>query len=151
MPSKLVFVGNRFLLFLYLFGMAGIFVAGYRLRPEAITLPQKQAKQMHYDTQGAMLKVVADLTMRRIRLAEGESRIFKIDNQPVLVKRELAKAKPPAIPTAVYLVEGARPDDEQRDEFQRLQCGLIDLEPEAAFGKMQVAFWRNRTQRRTNG
>jgi hypothetical protein len=132
----------------YLIVVLSALAIGHFSLPTILPVPGKQNDQLHYDHQGAMLKIVADLRVRHIRLEEGQSRIYNIDHQPVLIYRQKIQTKPGESLKGIYLIEGIKLSEKDSKEHQQVQFGVVDTTPAEDHANLQLGFWRIRPKKK---
>jgi hypothetical protein len=123
---------------------AAVIAIGMFLQPQKMDTAQATDKPYSYGVNGTMLKIMADIESRRIKVDENMVQIFQLDQQYVLVKRQAnVKRDDDAPATAVYLIEVAGLDSESNKAQLYAQSTVLDFGPNSAHGELKVGNFRS--------
>lgn len=88
-----------------------------------------------------MLKLVSDIGKRQLKLRTGESRVFRLTENNLLIKRQSDAHGVDGKPVAIYLVEGLLPGGNSAVGFRTQQLTIADLTPTASQGDLRLGAW----------
>ena len=121
---------------------AAVFAIGMFLQPQKIDIEKIFSKAHTYDAKGALLKIVADIESRRIKINENEVKIYHLDGQYVLIQRQQNVPADDDLTAAIYLVEVANEQRSGTSPQLYVQTTLVDLFPGETQGALKIGNFR---------